>query len=153
MAPAPEKVKAVFFDALDRATLAERSAFLDKACALDPVLRDHVEALLQAHDRPDPLLDHSAAEHLGVGPDEVIGPDDWLDFLDPPRRPDSLGRLAHYEVLEVLGKGGFGTVVKAFDEKLQRFVAIKVMSPAPGRRPRRPASDSCASAVGRGRPP
>jgi eukaryotic-like serine/threonine-protein kinase len=32
-------------------------------------------------------------------------------------------------VLEVLGNGGFGTVVKAFDKKLHRFVAIKLMSP------------------------
>ena len=37
--------------------------------------------------------------------------------------------LAHYEILEVLGSGAFGTVLKAFDEKLQRVVAIKVMAP------------------------
>ena len=47
----------------------------------------------------------------------------------PSDKPGSLGRLAHYEVLEVLGNGGFGIVVKAFDEKLHRVVAIKVMSP------------------------
>jgi serine/threonine protein kinase/Leucine-rich repeat (LRR) protein len=52
-----------------------------------------------------------------------------LSFLEPSEKPGSLGRLAHYEVLEVLGSGGFGTVVKAFDEKLHRFVAIKLMSP------------------------
>ena len=46
----------------------------------------------------------------------------------PSNKPDSLGRLGHYEVLEVLGKGAFGTVLKAFDEKLHRMVAIKVMS-------------------------
>jgi Leucine-rich repeat (LRR) protein len=52
-----------------------------------------------------------------------------LSFLQPSEKPGSLGRLAHYEALEVLGNGGFGTVVKAFDEKLHRFVAIKLMSP------------------------
>ncbi len=31
-------------------------------------------------------------------------------------------------MIEVLGKGAFGTVLKAFDEKLHRMVAIKVMS-------------------------
>lgn len=52
-----------------------------------------------------------------------------LDFLQPSPKPGALGRLGHYEVLEVLGHGGFGTVVKAFDEKLHRMVAIKIMSP------------------------
>jgi Leucine-rich repeat (LRR) protein len=55
--------------------------------------------------------------------------DNILELLQPSDKPGSLGRLAHYEVLEVLGKGGFGTVTKAFDEKLHRLVAIKLMSP------------------------
>ncbi len=52
-----------------------------------------------------------------------------LSFLQASEKPGSLGRLAQFEVLEVLGNGGFGTVVKAFDEKLHRLVAIKLMSP------------------------
>jgi serine/threonine protein kinase len=128
MAPLAEKVKAVFLEALDKSTVSERAAFLDEACTDDAALRQQVEALLQAHDRPDPLLDHSAADHLGAAQVPVIGPDDWLDSLDPPRKPGSLGRLAHYEVLEVLTRSSFRTVVKAFDEKLHRLVAIKVMS-------------------------
>lgn len=51
-----------------------------------------------------------------------------LGFLQPSSRPGILGQLAHYEVLEVLGKGAFGTVLKAFDEKLERIVAIKVLA-------------------------
>src|SRR5262249_2564337 len=38
-------------------------------------------------------------------------------------------RLGHYEVLECLGRGAFGTVLRAFDESLQRVVALKVLSP------------------------
>jgi len=52
-----------------------------------------------------------------------------LHFLAPSTKPGGLGRLAHYEVQEVIGKGGFGIVLKAFDEKLHRVVAIKVLSP------------------------
>jgi hypothetical protein len=52
-----------------------------------------------------------------------------LEFLEPSTKPESLGRLGHNEVLEVLGRGGFGIVVRAFDETLHRMVAIKVLSP------------------------
>jgi WD40 repeat protein len=52
-----------------------------------------------------------------------------LDFLSPSEKPGSLGRLGHYEVLALVGQGGMGVVLKAFDEVLQRVVAIKVMAP------------------------
>jgi serine/threonine protein kinase len=52
-----------------------------------------------------------------------------LGYLEPSTKPGSLGRLAHYEILEVVGHGAFGTVLRAFDDKLQRVVAIKVMAP------------------------
>src|SRR4051794_12387900 len=56
-------------------------------------------------------------------------PDKSLSFLQPSTQPGSLGRLGHFEVLELLGKGGFGIVLKARDDKLQRLVAIKVLGP------------------------
>src|SRR5262249_11527810 len=43
-------------------------------------------------------------------------------------RPDALGRLAHYEVQEIIGYGGMGVVLKAFDERLERTVAVKVLA-------------------------
>lgn len=52
-----------------------------------------------------------------------------LSFLEPSDQPDSIGRLGHYEVLEVIGSGAFGIVLRTFDTKLQRVVAIKVLSP------------------------
>jgi serine/threonine protein kinase/formylglycine-generating enzyme required for sulfatase activity len=55
---------------------------------------------------------------------------DALALLAPPGRPDSIGRLGHYEVLEVFGRGGFGIVFRAFDDVLQRVVAVKVLAPS-----------------------
>ncbi|HEY1067914.1 MAG TPA: serine/threonine-protein kinase, partial [Pirellulales bacterium] len=52
-----------------------------------------------------------------------------LAYLAPSSKPGSLGRLGHYEVDAVLGRGGCGVVLKAFDEKLHRTVAIKVIAP------------------------
>jgi serine/threonine-protein kinase len=52
-----------------------------------------------------------------------------LDFLGPPTQPEYLGRLDAYDVLEVIGRGGMGVVLKAFDPGLRRTVAIKVLAP------------------------
>src|SRR5688572_19505670 len=49
-------------------------------------------------------------------------------FLQPSDKPGSIGRLGHYEVSRILGQGAFGIVLHAFDEKLHRQVAIKVMA-------------------------
>src|SRR5262249_59236852 len=60
---------------------------------------------------------------------EPTGGEVSLDFLEPSTKPGSLGRLGHHEVLGIIGRGALGIVVRAFDEKLQRVVAIKVLAP------------------------
>jgi serine/threonine protein kinase len=52
-----------------------------------------------------------------------------LDFLKPTDQAGILGRLEHYDVIKVVGRGGMGIVLKALDTSLRRIVAIKVMSP------------------------
>src|SRR5262245_45069061 len=122
MSGEPKALKNLFLGALEKDTPAERSVFLDQACAGDAELRRRLEAMLRVHDKPDRLFDQTAPEHLSLEEEPVP-----LDFLEPTTKAGSIGRLGHYDVLEVVGKGGMGIVLRAFDEKLHRIVAIKVL--------------------------
>jgi serine/threonine protein kinase len=126
------RVKELFLAVLEMPD-PERTAYLDSHCAGDPALRQQIEAMLRSNQdsgellsqTPEAMLADSAATEAEAG----SAPDD-LSFLAPSATPQHLGRLAHYEVKEVIGRGGFGVVLKAFDQRLHRVVAIKVLAPA-----------------------
>jgi serine/threonine protein kinase len=128
----PIRVQTLFLGAVNLDDADARKAYLQQACGEERELRERVEALLRAHDSPDSILDEPlvspAKDATKTHPSES-GVDVSLAFLEPPQRPGSLGRIGHYEVLEVLGHGGFGIVFRAIDEVLQRVVAVKVLAP------------------------
>ena len=66
----------------------------------------------------------------GLSRDRGLSLDDLgLSFLQPAEESDEIGRLGHYRILQVLGRGGMGAVFLAEDPKLSRRVALKVMLP------------------------
>lgn len=52
-----------------------------------------------------------------------------FSFLQPSDDPAYLGKLDHFQIARVIGRGGMGIVFEAFDTQLQRQVAIKVLNP------------------------
>lgn len=52
-----------------------------------------------------------------------------ISGLKPSQETGALGELGDYTVREVIGYGGMGTVLKAWDKRLSRVVAIKVLHP------------------------
>ena len=85
-----------------------RAALLDSRCGDDPALRHELEALLSASDS-DGFLD---SEPRLPGPAIAVG-----EFLGP------------YKIEKKLAEGGMGEVYQAFDDRLERRVAIKVLPP------------------------
>ncbi|HJZ55979.1 MAG TPA: serine/threonine-protein kinase, partial [Gemmataceae bacterium] len=124
----PRSIDQIFWDAAQLASPGERDAYLDAACAGDAELRRRVEVLLAARSKVGSFLETPAAGRADDTRTAAPADDGPPDFLAPSDQPDSLGRIGHYEVQEVIGRGGMGVVLKAFDPRLHRVVAIKVMA-------------------------
>lgn len=129
----------IFAAALRIPTIADRMAYLDQACAGDAGQRVRIARLLAALDDAGSFLNKPLADVAAMGAtlESAANGSDCsataarvpLDFLAPSDRPETLGKLGPYIVEDVIGRGGMGIVLRAIDPKLNRVVAIKVLSP------------------------
>ncbi len=109
----------IFLEALEQPSAEARAAFVERATAGDPKLREAVEELIANH-RPDTFLEQGAAgvlrESLGAAGKLTLQEEQIGDFI---------GR---YKLLEKIGEGGFGVVYRAEQrEPVRRHVAVKVI--------------------------
>src|SRR6266581_1246682 len=109
-----QQLKQIFQSALER-NPAERSAFLNQACADDPALRSQVESLIASHDQAGDSIEAMAVEAAT----EMLASD--------PAGPIVGKQIGHYQVLSCIGRGGMGEVFLAHDTSLGRKVALKLL--------------------------
>src|SRR5262245_25112824 len=113
-----EKIIDLYHAASEREP-AVRSTFLANACEGDDELRREVESLLRQDLSDGDMLERIVEDNRNWSP---------AAKLDSRSMTLSVGtRLAHYEILALLGAGGMGEVYRARDLKLKREVAIKIL--------------------------
>jgi serine/threonine protein kinase/tetratricopeptide (TPR) repeat protein len=121
----PNREVAIFSAALELES-SQRAAYLGKACADDPALRQRIEGLLADHDKALNFLETPppGAEGLPPGAEPSIAP------VGPSGSPTEKAgdRIGRYKLLQQIGEGGCGVVYMAEqEESVRRRVAVKVI--------------------------
>jgi serine/threonine protein kinase/Tfp pilus assembly protein PilF len=105
----------IFDAALAFADAAQRSAYLDQACAGDAALRRQIEGLLEMHAQLGSFLE-SPAVAGGMTVDQSASPEGPGTVIGP------------YKLLQEIGEGGMGVVWMAEQtQPVQRKVALKII--------------------------
>jgi serine/threonine protein kinase len=110
-------VRTIFEHALELPEGADRTAYLETACAADSDLRAQVEALLTAHENAGSFLEFPSPEYAPTAAHPAVDEQPGT-FVGP------------YKLLQQIGEGGMGVVFMAEQtHPVQRNVALKIIKP------------------------
>lgn len=113
-----QKIHELFEAALERPA-DERTVFLARACVGDEETQRRVEAMLAADARDDLLMDRPAYQAASALAASMPATDDSQSF--------SGEMIGVYRLMGELGHGGMGTVYLAYDTRLGRQAALKLL--------------------------
>ncbi|HKR60202.1 MAG TPA: serine/threonine-protein kinase, partial [Pyrinomonadaceae bacterium] len=114
-----QKISELFEAALER-PVEERAAFLADACAGDDETHRRLQAMLAVDARDDLLIDRPAYQALSsTALPSMLSSNESLSFTGE--------MVGDYRLASVLGRGGMGTVYLAYDTRLERPAALKLL--------------------------
>ena len=131
-----KRLEEIFSQAMQIRDAEERRKYVQQACGGDVELAQ--QCLLALKCRPGGRqFSRIAGAHERARRESTQPTVQWrpsllkaeFPFLTAPIVADDLGSLGPYRILNRVGRGGMGIVFRAFDPKLQRVVAVKVLAP------------------------